>query len=135
MKPVKYTAQVKKRWDSEYKINLAKVISDSGKHIGEIKRYIKDASFRSTDIKRQAELVKEQFEKLRSDVTTSQKSLAAKFDFTAQNAVEKKLREQHILNTYENVISGQSRLYVTRYENTIRDLITEWNSIKAQAII
>lgn len=135
MKPVKYTAQVKKRWDSEYKINLAKVISDSGKYIGEIKRYIKDASFRSTDIKRQAELVQEKFQKLKSDTTTSQKSLAAKFDFTAQNAVEKKLREQYILNTYENVISGQSRLYVTRYENTIRDLITEWNSIKAQAII
>ena len=135
MKPVKYTAQVKKRWDSEYKINFAKVVSDSGKYIGEIKRYIKDASFRSTDIKHQAELIQEKFQKLKSDTTTSQKSLSAKFDFTAQNAVEKKLREQHILNAYENVISGQSRLYVTRYENTIRDLITEWNSIKAQAII
>ena len=134
--PSKQIAKVRATWNREYKSEFGRIIRDIGRGTGlEIKKYLNSATFKSSEQKREAELLYEDCLRLKNNVTEYMKSQAKKFDYRSNTQDRDNLQETRIAEEYTNIIAPQNKIQLDRYKQEVYEIQSTWGSIKRQAIL
>ena len=129
-------AEVKTEWNQNYKSNFSRVIRDIGRGTGsEIRNYLANATFKTTEQRRESELLYEDCLRVKNEVTVWLKSQSDKFVYTSRTQDRDPLQEDRIRTEYNNVMKSQNDLMLQRVQQEAYEIKQTWSSIKRQSIL
>ena len=133
--PSQQVAAVRVDWKREYSSKFLAVLRDNKKQAVSIKTYLAKAKFKNAEQKREAELLYEDCQRLKNDITKWTNSYAKKFQYRSPTQDRDKLQEDRIRSEYQSVGQSQNSMQLSRFKQELYDIQSSWGSIKRQAIL
>lgn len=133
--PSQQVASVRVDWKREYSSKFLAVLRDNKKQATSIKTYLAKAKFKNAEQKREAELLYEDCQRLKNDITKWTNSYAKKFQYRSPTQDRDKLQEDRIRSEYQSVGQSQNSMQLSRFKQELYDIQSGWGSIKRQAIL
>jgi len=133
--PSQQIASAKTDWKRQYSGQFLRILRDNKKQATSIKTYLEKAKFKNSEQKREAELLYEDCQRLKNDITKWTNSYAKKFQYRSPTQDRDKLQEDRIRSEYQSVGQSQNSMQLNRFKQELYDIQSSWGSIKRQAII
>lgn len=133
--PSQQIAAAKKDWQRQYSSKFLRVLRDNKKEAISIKTYLAKAKFKNAEQKREAELLYEDCQRLKNDITKWTNSYAKKFQYRSPTQDRDTLQEDRIRSEFESVGQSQNSMQLSRFKQELYDIQSGWGSIKRQAIL
>ena len=133
--PSTQTARAAKLWRKQYKSRYTRAIRDAGNISKETRNYTLNAKFKTSELKRETELLYEDALRLKNEITSFANSESKKFVYRSKTQDRDELKERSILNEYNTVMQSTNDLTLAKFSQELSEITQTWNSIKVQAIL